>query len=294
MGGWRRIGERWDGSSAVDGVVGGSWDGRGDYAGRPDPGGAVRLAARCGQRTLHGLPRTGVSRRRGRASSANRGSAGAAQPRVTVGLDLPTGVKLGQRTVRPRPARAADAVPRNRPGARSQGEWGHCDEAVALPGWRRSRRVPAIPPSGISAAGDGRSCRSSIGSRSRPRALSQVVLGLCESHWVQRNQRPLVCRVEGAPQQQVDPIAKLGPTQAPGVLLFKARDADGDGRLEIQVRSAPGASDRNAILNAIWIFPAESATGLGAGRRWRLECDRDSVCGRGGARRIRPGTGRTG
>ena len=42
----------------------------------------------------------------------------------------------------------------------------------------------------------------------------------------------------------------------PGALLFKARDEDGDGKLDITVRGASDARDKNPILNAIWIFPA--------------------------------------
>ena len=178
---------------------------------------------------------------------------------VTVGLDLPTGVKLGQRTVR-LGQRVLLTQSRETAQAREAREWGHCDEAVALPGWAKPEG-PCDPAFRNIRAGMGGVpivYRFAIPAKS----AVQVVLGLCESHWVQRNQRPLVCRVEGAPQQQVDPIAKWGQHK-PGVLLFKARDADGDGRLEIQVRSAPGASDRNAILNAIWIFPADQQLDLG-------------------------------
>ena len=52
----------------------------------------------------------------------------------------------------------------------------------------------------------------------------------------------------------MDPVGKWGQHQ-PGLLTFDARDANGDGVLELSVRPAPHASDRNPILNAIWIYP---------------------------------------
>jgi hypothetical protein len=82
-----------------------------------------------------------------------------------------------------------------------------------------------------------------------------VVLGVCESHWQAAGQRPLRCRVEGAEDQTVDPVAKWGVHQ-PGLLSFAARDADQDGKLTVTVRPAPHAPDQNPILNAIWIFGA--------------------------------------
>jgi hypothetical protein len=59
----------------------------------------------------------------------------------------------------------------------------------------------------------------------------------------------------------VDPIAKWGQHK-PGVLQFDARDESGDGKLDINVRAAPGARDRNPILNVIWIFPSTKAVKL--------------------------------
>ncbi len=40
----------------------------------------------------------------------------------------------------------------------------------------------------------------------------------------------------------------------PGVVLFNARDASGDGCIELTVAPHPHASDRNPILNVIWLF----------------------------------------
>ncbi|MCY2992716.1 MAG: hypothetical protein NTY19_33280 [Planctomycetota bacterium] len=178
---------------------------------------------------------------------------------VTVALDLPAGVKLGQRTVR-----LGNRILLTQSGetaqAREARAWGHCDEATSLSGWAKPEGQCDLAFRNIRAGLGGVPIvyRFTVPAKS----AAQVVLGFCESHWAQRNQRPLVCRVEGAPQQQVDPVAKWGQHK-PGVLLFKARDANGDGQLEIQVRPAPGANDRNPILNAIWIFPAGEPLDLG-------------------------------
>jgi hypothetical protein len=82
-----------------------------------------------------------------------------------------------------------------------------------------------------------------------------VVLGFCESHWASAGQRPVIARVEGAPPQEIDPIARWG-RHRPGAIPFAARDADSDGRLDVAVLPRPGAPDQNPILNVIWIFPA--------------------------------------
>ena len=65
-----------------------------------------------------------------------------------------------------------------------------------------------------------------------------VVLGLCESHWNAAGQRPLRCRAEGAPEQAVDPVAKWGQHQ-PGLLVFQARDENGDGKLVVTRATRP-------------------------------------------------------
>ena len=67
--------------------------------------------------------------------------------------------------------------------------------------------------------------------------------------------------MEGAAAQTVDPVAKWGQHK-PGALVFAARDENGDGKLEVVVRAAAGAPDRNPILNAIWIFPAGESPNL--------------------------------
>jgi hypothetical protein len=80
-----------------------------------------------------------------------------------------------------------------------------------------------------------------------------VVLGICESHWAVPGKRPVRYYVEGAPRIDVDPVEKWGQ-HVPACLRFDARDANGDGELEIVAAPHPNASDRNPILNAAWVF----------------------------------------
>jgi hypothetical protein len=175
---------------------------------------------------------------------------------VTVGLDVSAGVQIGTRTAKVGGRTVLtlpEAAEQDQPTLR---EWGYCDEATSLSGWAKPEGDcdPAF-----------RNIRAGLGGvpivyrfTVTPGSAANVVLGFCESHWADRGQRPLSCRVEGAPPQQVDPVAEWGQHK-PGALVFAARDENGDGRLEILVRCAAGAQDRNPILNAIWIFPQGEA-----------------------------------
>jgi len=178
---------------------------------------------------------------------------------VTVALDVPKSVRLGLRTARVA-GRAVLTLADEALQAREVADWGSCDESVAMPGWAK----PAVKCDPAF-----RNIRAGMGGvpiryrfRVAPRGEALVVLGVCESHWDRAGQRPLVCRVEGADPVEVDPIAKWG-RHKPGALAFRASDENGDGRLEISVRAAPGAKDRNPILNAIWIFPPGQVPNLG-------------------------------
>lgn len=132
--------------------------------------------------------------------------------------------------------------------------WGHCDEATSMPGWG-SPAVPCDPAF--------RNIRAGLGGVPiryllpvEPNAEVMVALGLMESHWISAGQRVQTCVVEGAKAVTVDPIARWGRHQ-PGVLLFRGRDIDGNGKLDITVMPAARSQDQNPILNAIWLFPAE-------------------------------------
>lgn len=175
-----------------------------------------------------------------------------------IALDLPPSVRIGAKTVVQggRPVVTLPATPRVTQETR---DWGYEDDAVSLPGWAK--------PEG---AGDAafRNIRAGLGGVSieyrfkvEPKASFNVVLGFCESHWSQSGQRPVVCQVEGAASQEIDPLARWGQHQ-PGGLLFAAKDANGDGFLDLAVLPKAGAPDLNPILNVIWIFPDGPAPAL--------------------------------
>jgi len=177
---------------------------------------------------------------------------------VLLGLALPDKAAIGLRTVR-LGGRVVLTLPAESLADRPLREWGSCDEAAPLPGWAK----PAVECDPAF-----RNIRAGMGGvpivyrfAVPPKSGVTVVLGLCESHWAEPGQRPLTCRVEGAEPQTVDPVAKWGQHK-PGALAFAARDENGDGNLEVVVRAASGASDRNPILNVIWIFPAGESPNL--------------------------------
>jgi hypothetical protein len=177
---------------------------------------------------------------------------------VAVALDLPPKAQAGLRTVRLSGRTVLALPPRDESGEKAR-DWGHCDEASSLPGWAK----PAVPCDPAF-----RNIRAGMGGTPvvyrftvRPNSKANIILGFCESHWEHAGQRRMVCRVEGAPSQELDPIAKWG-RHKPGALLFAARDEDGDGRISVVVRSASDAKDRNPILNAIWVFPPGPAFDL--------------------------------
>jgi hypothetical protein len=170
---------------------------------------------------------------------------------VTLSLDLPEGARAGQRTVT-YGGRTVMTIPPREVTPEQMRDWGFADEAVALPGWARPEGDcdPAF-----------RNIRAGMGGvpifyrfRVEPKSAANVLLGLCESHWGQSGQRPLICKVEGAPAQEVDPVAKWGQHK-PGALVFRGRDLNGDGWLDITVTTTPSAPDQNPILNVLWLFP---------------------------------------
>jgi hypothetical protein len=177
---------------------------------------------------------------------------------VAVGLDLPAKTRIGNRTVTLN-KRTVLTFPAPQPDDASWRAWGSCDDATSLPRWGKPS-VPCDPAfRNIRAGMGGGPIRYQFSVPNK--SAAKVVLGFCESHWAKAGARPLLCRVEGAPPQTVDPVAKWGQHK-PGVLTFDARDENADGKLDISVRAAPGAADRNPILNAIWIFPATTTLKL--------------------------------
>jgi len=176
----------------------------------------------------------------------------------TLALDLPPTVRVGAKTVM-QGGRPVLVFPGTAQISQETRDWGYHDDAVSLPGWAR-----------LEAGGDPafRNIRAGMGGvpieyrfKVEPKASFNVVLGFCESHWASSGQRPVVCQVEGAPVEEVDPLARWGQHQ-PGVVLFGASDANGDGFLDLVARPKAGAPDTNPILNVIWILPPGPAPSL--------------------------------
>jgi hypothetical protein len=177
---------------------------------------------------------------------------------VQLSLALPETVRLGLKTVTIG-GRAVLGLPAGTKVSQVMRDWGWADDAVALPEWAR----PAVDCDPAF-----KNIRAGLGGvpilyhfKVDPKAKVKVVLGFCESHWAQAGQRPLICQVEGAPTQEVDPVARWGQHQ-PGATMFAARDVNGDGTLDIAVLPKPGAPDENPILNAIWLFPPDASLNL--------------------------------
>ena len=177
---------------------------------------------------------------------------------VQLSLTLPETARLGAKTIS-LGGRTVLSLPAGAQVSEAVREWGWADDAVALPGWAKPavKCDPAFRNIRAGMGGVPILYRFKVG----PKARANVVLGFCESHWALPGQRPLLCQVEGAPAQEVDPVARWGQHQ-PGALLFAASDANGDGMLEVAVLPKPGAPDPNPILNAIWLFPADTQPDL--------------------------------
>jgi hypothetical protein len=170
---------------------------------------------------------------------------------VTLGLDVPATVQTSLRTARVK-NRTVLLLPRDAAPGDTPREWGSCDEANSLRNWAKpeGKCDPAFRNIRAGMGGVPIQYRFSV----PPKSEADVALGFCESHWAEGGKRVLLCRVEGAPAREVDPVAQWGRHQ-PGVLSFRAKDDNGDGQLEITVQAAPTTTDRNPILNVIWIFP---------------------------------------
>lgn len=85
----------------------------------------------------------------------------------------------------------------------------------------------------------------------------RVALALCEGWYREAGKRVEILRVEGCAPQTVDTVANIGNSKS-AVFWFDAHDTNGDGRIEIVVDAAPQSADKNTILNALWVFPADA------------------------------------
>lgn len=177
---------------------------------------------------------------------------------VTLALDLPPQVKVGMTTARIE-NRIVLSTPLETLRLLAVRDWGYCNETTAMPGWAKPEG-PADPAFANIRAGMG-GVPILYRFKVEPKGQAVIILGLCESHHDRRGMRPVLCEVEGARPQRVDPIAQWG-RHKPGALVFQARDIDADGQLEVAVRPVAGAPDRNPILNVLWVFPAGKTPNL--------------------------------
>lgn len=112
----------------------------------------------------------------------------------------------------------------------------------------------------------------------------RIALALCEGWWNEPGRRVQVLRVEGADPRTVDTVADLGRNR-PGAFWFNGRDADGNGRLTVTIAAAPEGTDKNTILNGLWVFSPElipDSDALLAGRLNPLALARLDVANPGG------------
>jgi hypothetical protein len=110
----------------------------------------------------------------------------------------------------------------------------------------------------------------------------RVALALCEGWWSEAGHRIQSLQVEGAEPKTVDTVANIGKNQA-AAFWFDAKDANGDGKIEIAID--PQGTDKNTILNGLWIFAANTKSdtpALLAGKLNGTALARRDVTGAGG------------
>ena len=97
-------------------------------------------------------------------------------------------------------------------------------------------------------------------------ATFSAALGFCEGKYDTAGIRTMRVFVEGSEQKDIDPVKDFG-AHTPGVYFFTAKDANNDGIINIVVSNKPGAIDRDAILNGLWLFSktAPSSASIVAG-----------------------------
>ncbi len=90
--------------------------------------------------------------------------------------------------------------------------------------------------------------------RFKPERANQsyvVVFGLCEGWHTNAFQRTLDLKIEGRTRKTIDMVAEYGQN-VPAVFSISAKDENGDGWIDVSVEA--NGKDKNAILNALWIF----------------------------------------
>jgi hypothetical protein len=134
--------------------------------------------------------------------------------------------------------------------------------------WAKPAKAFATAFTGV-AAGEGRPIKMTA--KAPDSGSATIVFGLCEGWHKEAGKRPLVLQVEGAAPLTVDPVKDFGFNQ-PGLYRLNAKDVNRDGALDVTISSASGATDRNPILNAFWVFdgrvPSDDALLKGKVKAW--------------------------
>ena len=171
------------------------------------------------------------------------------------------------------------ALPRNAQPIRRMKQWGCTGGVVAMPGWAKPEGEcdPAFRNISAGMGGVPIEYRFAVPNGQK----RSVVLGFCESFHSQPGQRPLVVRVEGAPKQEIDPLATWG-RHIPGCVVFDAVDENNDGYLTVCVEPHPTGADKNPILNVIWVFKPETKVDLDAVKRGEKSAEAEYYVSVGG------------
>jgi hypothetical protein len=80
--------------------------------------------------------------------------------------------------------------------------------------------------------------------------------GLMEAFYSVPGRRLLEIQIEGKTVRTLDLVKEYGQN-TPVLLEFPVEDTDGDGKLSIAIKSAPGAVDTNTILTGLWVLSAD-------------------------------------
>ncbi len=128
------------------------------------------------------------------------------------------------------------------------------DGAEGQRGWA-APAVPCDPVFKDAAIGWGRSIEYRF--RAEPGRTFQAALGFCEGHHPDPGKRVEEIRIEGKAVKTIDPVRDAG-RNVPLVVVVPARDADGDGWIQIAVAAAETATDKNTILNGLWVFEGDA------------------------------------
>lgn len=119
----------------------------------------------------------------------------------------------------------------------------------------------ANPPAGTDptfanvAWGTNRALRYMV--RVEPGGKRRIALGFCESYKSRSGSRYMNVEVEGDSVREVDPMPD-GVQNQPTAILTDGCDLNRDGRIAVTLHPSLRTPDPNIILNALWVFPAET------------------------------------